>query len=76
MTPHALREIAKSVELPKWATHVAVRTDGSKSEPAAWVEKVNDFVDEDPDKNQSKWIGSYKHVYWTFFDRTGLEKSE
>ncbi len=66
--------VAKKFELPEWATHVAVRNDGSKSEPAAWLESVNDYIDEDPALlDPDCWAGSYKHHYWKFFSRAELD---
>ncbi len=70
-----LAEKAKQVSIPEWATHVAVRTDGSKSEPCAWMEKANDYVDEDPRQlKDGMWAGGYKSYYWVFFDRAELAK--
>lgn len=69
----ALLCVAKTVVLPSWATHVAVRNDGSKAEPAAWLEKANDYLDEDPTKVQNGcWAGIYKHCYWAFISREEL----
>ena len=74
MDSKQLLKIAKSVELPSWATHAAVRTDGSKSEPAAWVELLDDYLDEDPEElDVHCWAGSYKHHYWKFYSRADLE---
>ena len=70
---NALLCVAKTVELPDWATHVAVRTNGSKAEAAAWLESVNDYLDEDPAQlGTDCWVGSYKHCYWKFFSRDEL----
>lgn len=53
-----LAEKAKHVSIPQWATHVAVRTDGSKAEPCAWMEKANEYVDEDPRQlSDGMWTG-------------------
>ena len=53
--------------LPEWATHVAVRYDGSKAEPAAWLEDAKEYLDEDPSKlKRGEWGGSYRKRYWTF----------
>lgn len=62
---------AKKVELPDWATHVAVsRHDLNKVEPCAWLDEVNDYVDEDPSgKGVHNWIGGYRKAYWYFFTR-------
>lgn len=71
-----LLKLARTVSLPSWATHVAVRTNGSKAEPAAWLETSNDFVDEDPsERKDGEWIGSYKHYYWRFFSRERLNSA-
>lgn len=65
--------VARTVDLPDWATHVAVRNNGSKAEPAAWLESVNDYLDDDPAQlGQHCWAGSYKHCYWTFISRAQL----
>ena len=73
MTDPKLLEIARNIEMPKWATHVAVRNDGSKAEPAAWIDKANDYVDEDPSGLKSgSWSGSYKHCYWSFISNRDL----
>lgn len=48
MNKKDLLKIAKQTPYPHWATHIAVRNDGSKSEPAAWVDEVNDYLDEGP----------------------------
>ena len=74
MDNEQLLEIAKTVELPSWATHAAIRTDGSKSEPSVWVEALCDFLDEDPTElDVNCWAGSYKHYYWKFYSRADLE---
>ena len=53
--------------LPAWATHVAVRDDGSKAEPAVWMEDEKEYLDEDPSQlKHGAWGGSYKKRYWTF----------
>ena len=73
MINEELKVAARKIEIPEWATHVAVRNDGSKAEPAAWVDECNDYVDEDPsDLPNMTWIGLYKSYYWTFIDRNEL----
>ena len=68
--------VATEVELPVWATHVAVRNNGSKAEPAAWLEEANDYIDEDPSQlEDGRWAGSYKHCYWTFISREQLNNN-
>lgn len=68
-----LAEKARQVSVPEWATHIAVRTNSSKAEPCAWIEKINDYVDEDPSRmKDGEWIGGYKNHYWVFFSRTEL----
>lgn len=65
--------VAMEVELPEWATHVAVRRNGSKAEPAAWIESANEYIDEDPAQlNPHCWSGGYKQCYWVFFSRAKL----
>lgn len=65
--------VARTVDFPDWATHVAVRNNGSKAEPAAWLESANDYIDEDPAQLGSQcWTGSYKNCYWTFISRAQL----
>ena len=72
-----LEQLAKTINIPEWATHVAVRKDGSKVEPATWLEEVDDYVDEDPSSNSVVgWIGSYKHHYWAFFSKEDLNTKE
>lgn len=67
--------VAKNVELPDWATHVAIRKDGSKAEPAAFVEKIKQYLDEDPSQlGEHCWAGSYKNCYWTFISREQLSE--
>ncbi len=69
----ALLCVARTVDMPDWATHVAVRNDGSKAEPAAWLERAQDYLDEDPAQlGEHCWAGSYKNCYWTFFERAQL----
>lgn len=68
-----LLDAARSVVLPSWATHVAVRNDASKAEPAAWLGSVKDYVDEDPASLKSgDWAGSYRHRYWVFIHKDEL----
>ena len=63
-----LLEIAKSITVPSWATHVAVSKVRKEAEPCAWYEPANDFVDEDPSTfEDGDWRGGYKQVYWKFF---------
>lgn len=62
--------VAATVELPNWATHVAVRNNGVKAEPVVWLDEINNFVDENPSSLSShQWIASYNNLYWTFFSR-------
>lgn len=68
-----LFEIAKTIELPEWATHVSVRSDGTKVEPAAWLEKANGYIDEDPKGIMiNEWVSCYKPCYWEFFSISEL----
>jgi len=74
MTNEELLKIARTINLPEWATHVAVRDDGSKVEPAAWVEAVGDYIDENPSTiSRGDWAGGYKHCYWEFFSLDELK---
>lgn len=61
-------EIANSIQVPEWATHIAVSTTReSYAEPCAWVEEANDYIDEDPkSKTSGEWSGGYKKAYWEF----------
>lgn len=73
-TDNELVDIALTVSAPKWATHIAVRNDGSKAEPAAWLESAEDYLDEDPaGVAKHCWAGSYKHCYWSFFSLSALD---
>lgn len=71
-----LRELATSFTAPSWATHVAVRYDGSRVEPACWDSLSRSFLDEDPAPlKKGDWAGAFKRAYWAFFpvdDLTGL----
>lgn len=70
-----LTKKAKQVNVPEWATHIAVRTDGSKAEPCLWMEKANDYVDEDPSHiKDGRWVGGYNSRYWVFFSRAEINK--
>lgn len=52
---------------PPWATHIAIRKDGSKVGPAAWHKQTRCYVDEDPAKlNPGDWASAYKESYWLF----------
>lgn len=63
-----LLALAKSVVLPDWATHVAVRKDASKAEPA--IEHEGLFLDCEPIKGE--WAGSFKTAYWVLFSKGEL----
>ena len=64
---------AKNLVLPDWATHVAVRNDGSKVEPAAWLEHEKEYVDEDPSKlKKCAWAGAFNERYWSFYSKEEL----
>ncbi len=58
-----LLKIAQSVDLPGWATHVAVRNNGSKAEPAVLIGGM--FVDEAAENGE--WAAVFKKGYWQFF---------
>lgn len=75
---NALLCAALRVELPEWATHVAVsKVRKDDAEPCAWVEKVNDYLDENPaDIARDRWAGGYKHHYWHFFSRDELSTGQ
>lgn len=63
-----LLEIAKKVEIPAWATHIAVSKVRLQGEPCAWIELEKEFVDEDPQHfAEGDWASSYKSAYWEFF---------
>jgi hypothetical protein len=61
-----LLEIARTVVVPEWASHVAVRNDGSKREPCLWMDNMQDYIDE-PITEGEQWAAGYKTIYWTFF---------
>lgn len=67
----ALLCTAKKVDMPDWATHVAVsKVRKDDAEPCYWHEKANDYIDENPENLKDHvWTGSYKHRYWHFFTR-------
>jgi hypothetical protein len=65
--------LAKNLVLPDWATHVAVRNDGSKAEPAAWLEDEKEYTDEDPSKlKKGDWAGVFNERYWSFYSKEEL----
>jgi len=71
-----LKDIAKKVKLPSWATHVAVSTVRKTGEPCAWHEPANDYVDEDPATFiDGHWTGGYKKIYWEFFSKEELNET-
>ena len=72
-----LLRTARTVDLPDWATHVAVsKVHEGKAEPCAWVGEVNDFVDEDPTTLQGgQWTSGYRRAYWHFFTVAELKVS-
>jgi hypothetical protein len=74
MSQNILLDAAKKINLPSWATHVAVRnTNPEKAEPCAYCEKAQDYLDEDPASlKDGEWSGCYKKVYWTFFSKEQL----
>lgn len=67
-TDRDLLEKAAKVKVPSWATHVAVRRDGSAAYPACWQEREQAYLDEDPSKLKiGDWTGAFKNVYYRFF---------
>lgn len=67
--------VARTVELPDWATHVAVSTARKETaaEPCLWCDKASDYLDENPsDVPSGNWVGGYNHKYWVFFSRAQL----
>lgn len=67
-----LYALAKTCEIPLWASHVAVRNDGSKTEPALWDDASGEYLDEAPQPGE-RWSGCYKTTYWTFFAKDELK---
>jgi hypothetical protein len=67
----ALLCTAKKVDMPDWATHVAVsRVRDNDAEPCAWLDAADDYIDEDPSTlKNGEWSGCYKKRYWHFFTR-------
>ncbi|MGN6518683.1 MAG: hypothetical protein ACTHK2_04575 [Dokdonella sp.] len=67
-TDRDLLEVAARVKVPSWATHVAVRRDGSAAYPACWQEREGDYIDEDPaGLKEGDWAGGFKTMYYRFF---------
>jgi hypothetical protein len=62
---------AKKVDMPEWATHVAVsKMRDNDAEPCAWLDAADDYIDEDPSTlKNGEWSGCYKKRYWHFFTR-------
>ena len=58
--------LAKSPDFPGWATHVAVRRDGSKIEPAVYDLNSSEYLDEELDLTE-KWQSCFSNKYWEFF---------
>jgi hypothetical protein len=67
-TDRELLEMAAKVKVPSWATHVAVRRDGSAAYPACWQEREQAYLDEDPSTLKiGDWTGAFKKAYYRFF---------
>lgn len=64
-----LLHTAKQVDIPDWATHVAVsRIRENDAEPCFWHEAANVYIDENPNKfARHMWATCYKTYYWHFF---------
>ena len=58
--------LAKSLNFPDWATHVAARRDGSKVEPAVFDLNSSEYLDEELDLTE-KWQSCFSRKYWEFF---------
>lgn len=70
-----LRQLAAPFTPPAWASHVAVRYDGTRVEPAYWDGQSRSFLDEDPGQlKKGDWAGAFKRAYWTFFPVADLAK--
>lgn len=63
-------EAARKVELPDWATHVAVRLDGSHAEPAVQGDSPLDF--RDAPKGKGLYTG-YIMSSWVFIPRAEIQ---
>ena len=63
-----LLALAANVNVPSWATHVAVRRNGSVAYPACWAERERAYLDEDPAGIvEGEWAGAFKTMYYRFF---------
>lgn len=67
LTREQAEAMAAKFTAPAWATHVAVRWDGSRCEPACWQDREQEYLDEDPSLLKiGDWAGSFKQSYWSF----------
>jgi len=74
MTNEELLKTARAITLPKWATHVAIRNDGSEFEPAAWIEGLKEYISEDPSSiSNEDYAFGYHNDYWKFFSLEDLK---
>lgn len=60
-------QLAKTIDIPDWATHVAVRYDQGKVEPAVWSDEYGAYLDESLEGNKLfSWGSTFNTEYWTF----------
>lgn len=60
-------KLAANFTPPPWATHIAVRSDGSRCEAACWRDQEQEYLDEDPSLlNAGQWAGAFRQAYWSF----------
>ncbi len=78
MSEQEMIELAKSIELPEWASHVAVSTARKEVtvEPCLWSDEAGGYLDGDPSgAANGAWVGGYNEKYWKFFSIEQLTKT-
>ena len=60
-----LLDVLAMMNVPEWATHIAVRDEVPKIGMAIYLEEGSCFIDEDPAASEEpRWASSYDERYW------------
>ena len=69
-----IENVVPLMNIPSWATHIAIRDSKPKIQCAIYHDESKSFVDEDPSvKKEGDILGSFDERYWEFYPVAEIE---